>query len=185
MSGKIFSIFTRAQLNSSEMMIIWYLTIWTESYLHISHLIFDIIHPSLPQGDRRSRAANGKNRFDNSILIHYILLHARGRACFESKMTRWFPRGRVYLTRRESGVISSHSRHNMHTLLSQLEMFSDPGDSHSDFLQTQFSSSAGAECGYSDNPALADTQNTQNQLGRVRDISWGKWDINCAVKLKH
>ena len=100
------------------MMIIWYLTIWTESYLHISHLIFDIIHPSLLQGDRRSRAANGKNRFDNSILIHYILLHARGRACFESKMTRWFPRGRVYLTRRESGVISSHSRHNMHTLLS-------------------------------------------------------------------
>ena len=59
----------------------------------------------------------------------------------------------------------------MHTLLSQLEIFSDPGDSHSDFLQTQFSSSAGAECGYSDNPALADTQNTQNQLGRVRDIS--------------
>ena len=51
-----------------------------ESYLHISHLIFDIIHPSPPHRDRRSRAAYGKNRFDNSILIHYILLHALSRS---------------------------------------------------------------------------------------------------------
>ena len=41
----------------------------------------------------------------------------------------------------------------MHTSLSSLEIFSDPGYTHSEFLQTQFSSSAGARCGYSDAPA--------------------------------
>ena len=196
-SGEIYFLFLLAlswipdagQWNDDNM--IFYYLIF-ESYLHISHLIFDIIHPSLPHWDRRRRAVYGKNRFDNSILIHYILLHALS-LLLRSELVlkvRWLLgfQGGVFIWPGESPMLYQVTRAAICTHWpARSQYFSDPGytDTGSRVSpDTIFLLGGGLVqiFGDSDTLALADTQ---NQSGRVRDISCGKWDINCAVKLKH
>ena len=134
-SGEIYFLFLLAlswipdagQWNDDNM--IFYYLIF-ESYLHISHLIFDIIHPSLPHWDRRRRAVYGKNRFDNSILIHYILLHALS-LLLRSELVlkvRWLLgfQGGVFIWPGESPMLYQVTHAaicTLHTLASPLSVF--------------------------------------------------------------